>query len=72
MGSLALNAMGQDQSGEKISLFLEDWELTRVALSCHVALDLVVPGNARGLVAGVAAKRPAVTAKMPSLTVDRL
>ena len=25
--SLALNALEQDQSGEKISLFLEDWEL---------------------------------------------
>ena len=25
--SLALNVVGQDQSGEKISLFLEDWEL---------------------------------------------
>ena len=27
--------------GEKISLFLEDWELARVALSCHMALDLL-------------------------------
>ena len=30
-----------DQSGEKISLFLEDWELARVALSCHIALDML-------------------------------
>ena len=33
--------MGQDQSGEKISLFMEDWELARAALSCHRALDLL-------------------------------
>ena len=39
--SLALNVMRQDQSGENISLFLEDWELARVALSCHIALDLL-------------------------------
>ena len=39
--SLAPNVMGQDQSGEKMSLFLEDWELGRVALSCHIALDML-------------------------------
>ena len=39
--SLALSVMVQDQSGEKISLFLEDWELARVALSCHIALDML-------------------------------
>ena len=39
--SLALNVMGQDQSGGKIPLFLEDWELARVALSCHIALNLL-------------------------------
>ena len=32
--SRALNVMEQDQSGEKISLFVEDWELAR-------ALDLM-------------------------------
>ena len=31
----------KDPSGEKISLFLEDWELARVALSCHIALDML-------------------------------
>ena len=41
VGSLALNVLVQDQSGEKTSPFLEDWELARVALSCHVALDLL-------------------------------
>ena len=35
----ALSVMGQDQSGEKISLFVEDCELARVATSCHIALD---------------------------------
>ena len=39
--SIALNVMEQDQSCEKISLFLEDWELARVALSCHNALDML-------------------------------
>ena len=39
--SLALNVMEPDQSGEKISLFLEDWELASVALSCHIALDML-------------------------------
>ena len=39
--SLALNVMGQDQSGEHISLFLEDWELARVAWSCRKALDML-------------------------------
>ena len=39
--SLALDATRQDQSGEKISLFLEDWELARAALSCHIALDML-------------------------------
>ena len=38
--SLALNVVGQDQSGGKISLFLDDWELAKVASSCHVVLDL--------------------------------
>ena len=39
--SLALNGVEQDQSGEKNSLFLEGWELARVALSCHTALDML-------------------------------
>ena len=41
VGSFALYVVGQEQSGEKISLFSEDWELARVALSCHIALDIV-------------------------------
>ena len=26
---------------DKISLFLQDWELAKVALSCHMALDML-------------------------------
>ena len=33
--SLALEVIGQDWSGEVASLFLEEWELARVALSCQ-------------------------------------
>ena len=50
--SLALNAMGQDQSGEHVSLFLEDWELARVGLSCCVALNLLCQ-EMHGLAAGL-------------------
>ena len=39
--SLALNVVGQNWSGEEISLILKDWELARVALSCHTALDML-------------------------------
>ena len=39
--SLALNVTGQNWSGEKICLFLEGWELVRVPLSCHIALDVL-------------------------------
>ena len=39
--SLALNITEQAQSREKISLFVEDWELAQVALSCRNALDLL-------------------------------
>ena len=37
----ALHVIGLYESGDKISLFLEDWELAKVALSCHMALDMV-------------------------------
>ena len=36
----AIEVIGQDWSGEVVSLFFEDWELGRVALSCHMAVDL--------------------------------
>ena len=37
--SLAREVIGQNWSGEMVSLYLEDWELAQVALSCHVALE---------------------------------
>ena len=37
----ALHVIGQNWSNEKVSLFLEDWELARVALSRHTALDML-------------------------------
>ena len=39
--SFALHVTGQIWSGEQVSFFLEDWELARVALSCHIALDML-------------------------------
>ena len=37
----ALHVVGLHGSGDKISVFLQDWELAKVALSCHVALDML-------------------------------
>ena len=37
----AIEVIGQDWSSEVVSLFLEDWGLGRVALSCHMAMDLL-------------------------------
>ena len=37
----ASEVIGQDWSSEVVALFLEDWELGRVALSCHTAMDLL-------------------------------
>ena len=37
----ALEVIGQDLSSEVVSLFLEDWELARVAFRCHMALDFL-------------------------------
>ena len=37
----ALHVVGLHGLGGKISLFLQDWELAKVALSCHVALDML-------------------------------
>ena len=33
--------IGQNWSSEVMALFLEDWEPRRVALSCHMATDLL-------------------------------
>ena len=37
----AIEVIGQDWSSELVAPFLEDWELGRVALSCHMALDVL-------------------------------
>ena len=37
----ALHVIGLYGPGDKISLFLEDWQLARVALSLHIALDML-------------------------------
>ena len=36
-----LHVIGLHGSGDKISLFSQDWELVKVALSCHMALDML-------------------------------
>ena len=41
VGNLALEVVGQDWSSEVMSIFLEDWEVGRVALSCHMTMDLL-------------------------------
>ena len=42
----ALHVVGLHGLGDKISLFLQYWELAKVALSCHVALDMLYAGSA--------------------------
>ena len=37
----ALNVIGLHGSGEKISRYLQDWEVAKVALSCHKAMDML-------------------------------
>ena len=37
----ALHVIGVHGSGDNITLFLQDWELAKVALSCHMALDIL-------------------------------
>ena len=36
----ALYVIGLHGSGDRISLFLQDWEVAKVALSCHTASDM--------------------------------
>ena len=37
----ALHVIGLCGPGDKISLRWEDWELAKVALTCHMALDML-------------------------------
>ena len=39
--NFAIEVAGQKWSSEVISLFLEDWQVARVALSCHLSVDLM-------------------------------
>ena len=39
--NLAIVVVGQNWSSEVISLFREDWEVGRVASSCHLLMDLL-------------------------------
>ena len=41
VGHDALHVIRLHGHGGKISLFLEDWELAKVASSCHIALDML-------------------------------
>ena len=75
----AIEVIGQDWSSEVVALFLEDWELARVALSCHMAMnegrvlgELRVVGSTFFTVITVPVKfsRGTVTATSLSLTVE--
>ena len=48
--------------GDKISLFLQDWELAKLALSCHMGLNMLCQRMREAWKLGDAIKRPAVTA----------
>ena len=39
--NFAIEVVGQNGFSEEISLFLEDWEVGLVALSCHLSMDLL-------------------------------
>ena len=41
VGDLSLEVVGQGWSGWLVHLSQEDWELARVAVGCHLALDLL-------------------------------
>ena len=41
VGNGALFVIGLHRSGDAIALFLQDWEVAKVGLSCHMALDML-------------------------------
>ena len=45
----------------KISLFLEDWELAKVAFSCHMALDMLCQQMNEASLSGDATERPGMS-----------
>ena len=58
----ALHVIGLYGAGDKISLFLQDWELAKVALTCHMALDMLCQEVREAWWSGDATERPVVTA----------
>ena len=44
MWETTLRVIGLYGLGDKVSLFLKDWELAKVALSFHMALDMLCQG----------------------------
>ena len=58
----ALHVIGLYGPGGKISPFLQDWELAKVALSCHLALDRLCQEMHAAWLSGDATERPAVKA----------
>ena len=41
VGDGALLVIALHRSGDIIALFLQDWEVAKVALSCHIAVDML-------------------------------
>ena len=41
VSSEALYVIGLHGSGDRVSRNLQDWEVAKVALSCHIALDML-------------------------------
>ena len=41
VGINTLHVIGLHAPGDKISLFLLDWKVAKVASSCHIALDML-------------------------------
>ena len=41
VGNGALFVIALHRSGDAIALFLQDWEVAKVAFSCHIALDML-------------------------------
>ena len=58
----ALHVIGLHGPGDNLSLFLQDWELAKVASRCRMALDMLCQEMHEAWSSGDASKRPAVTA----------
>ena len=68
--SMAIEVIGQDRSSEVISLFLEDWKVGRVALSCHLSVDLLCLDSPRSVCSEC--QRSSLVEMPQFLTVDGL